>query len=77
MEHQSVLDRWFLRQDIINKLVAIGEDAESASSFGDRVLALASLEEAEFQTLTDPFDRSVALVFSLIDEEQFLSLIHI
>ena len=71
MEHQSVLDRWFLRQDIINKLVAIGEDAESASSFGDRVLALASLEEAEFQTLTDPFDRSVALVFSLIDEEQF------
>ena len=71
MEHQSVLDRWFLRQDIINKLVAVGEDAESASSFGDRVLALASLEEAEFQTLTDPFDRSVALVFSLIDEEQF------
>ena len=71
MEKQAALDRWFLRQDIIDKLVAVGEDSASASDFSDRIMAFASLEEAEYQTLTDPFDRSVALVFSLVKEEQF------
>jgi len=71
MEKQAALDRWFLRQDIIEKLVAVGEDTQSASIFSDRIMALAALEEAEYQTLSDPFDRSVALVFSLVQEEQF------
>jgi chromatin segregation and condensation protein Rec8/ScpA/Scc1 (kleisin family) len=71
MEKQAALDRWFLRQDIIEKLVAVGEDTDSASVFSDRIMALAALEEAEYQTLSDPFDRSVALVFSLVQEEQF------
>lgn len=71
MEKQAALDRWFLRQDIIDKLVAVGEDSTSASEFSDRIMAFASLEEAEYQTLSDPFDRSVALVFSLVKEEQF------
>ncbi len=71
MEKQAALDKWFLRQDIIDKLVAVGEDSTSASEFSDRIMAFASFEEAEYQTLSDPFDRSVALVFSLVKEEQF------
>ena len=33
------------------------------------ILSIAETEESEFQSLTDPFDRSVALVLSLVREE--------
>ena len=68
-EQQSGLDKWFLRQDVIDQLLASGEDSHEAALFGDKIMAIAATEEAEHQTLIDPFDRSVALVLSLVREE--------
>lgn len=68
-EQQSGLDKWFLRQDVIDQLLASGEDSQEAALFGDKIMAIAETEEAEHQILTDPFDRSVALVLSLVREE--------
>ena len=68
-EQQSGLDKWFLRQDVIDQLLASGEDSQEAALFGDKIMAIAATEEAEHQTLIDPFDRSVALVLSLVREE--------
>lgn len=70
VEQQEVLDKWFLRQDVMDQLLASGEASSDASSFADRILAIAETEEAEHQTLVDPFDRSVALVLSLVREEE-------
>ena len=66
---QSLLDNWFLRQDILDQLVSNDEDISEAERYADRVLRIAQEEEAEHQVLTDPFDRSVALVLSLVKEE--------
>jgi len=71
VEQQSVLDRWFLKQEIIDQLLAHGEDQEDAELFGQRIATIAATEEAEHQSLHDPFDRSVALVLSLVREEAF------
>jgi chromatin segregation and condensation protein Rec8/ScpA/Scc1 (kleisin family) len=68
-EQQSGLDKWFLRQDVIDQLLASGEDSHEAALFGDKIMTIAATEEAEHQTLIDPFDRSVALVLSLVREE--------
>lgn len=68
---QSLLDRWFLKQEIIDELLAHGEDEHDAEIFGARIAAIAATEEAEHQSLHDPFDRSVALVLSLVREEAF------
>ena len=70
-EEQSMLDRWFLQQEIIDQLLGQGEEREDAESFGQRIAAIAATEEAEHQSLHDPFDRSVALVLSLVREEEF------
>lgn len=70
-EEQSVLDRWFLQQEVIDQLLGQGEDREDAEQFGQRIAAIAATEEAEHQSLHDPFDRSVALVLSLVREEAF------
>ncbi|MBT60245.1 MAG: hypothetical protein CMA63_01665 [Euryarchaeota archaeon] len=69
VEVQSGLDKWFLRQDVIDQLLASGEESDEAAMFGDRIMAIAEREEAEHQTLVDPFDRSVALVLSLVRDE--------
>ena len=69
MMQQSLLDNWFLRQDILDQLVSNDEDISEAERYADRVLRIAQEEEAEHQVLTDPFDRSVALVLSLVKEE--------
>jgi chromatin segregation and condensation protein Rec8/ScpA/Scc1 (kleisin family) len=53
-------------EDIVAKLLGEGIDLET-SRYLDRLLELASLEEAEHQFLLDPFDRSVALVFQLFN----------
>ena len=66
-----MLDQWFLKQDIIDRLLASGEDHEEADHFGQRIMAIAAVEEAEHQSLHDPFDRSVALVLSLVRDEAF------
>ena len=68
-EHQAVLDKWFLRQDIIDQLLESGEESDEAKYFSDRIITIAETEEAEHQSLEDPFDRSVALVLSLVREE--------
>jgi chromatin segregation and condensation protein Rec8/ScpA/Scc1 (kleisin family) len=70
-EEQSLLDRWFLQQEIIDELLSHGEEREDAELFGQRIAAIAATEEAEHQSLHDPFDRSVALVLSLVREEAF------
>ncbi|MFL2957628.1 MAG: hypothetical protein ACJZ4Z_02420 [Candidatus Thalassarchaeaceae archaeon] len=55
-----------MREDIVAKLLGEEIDLET-SRYLDRLLELASLEEAEHQFLIDPFDRSVALVFQLFN----------
>ena len=55
-----------IREDIVAKLLGGDIDLET-SRYLDRLLELASLEEAEHQFLIDPFDRSVALVFQLFN----------
>ena len=66
---QTVLDSWFLRQDIIDQLIGQEEDAVEAERFADRIMTIAQEDGAEHQVLIDPFDRSVALVLSLVQEE--------
>ena len=67
---QQGLDQWFLRQDVIDQLLESGDDdLEGINAYADRILMIAQTEEAEHQTLDDPFDRSVALVLSLVSSE--------
>lgn len=68
-EQQSGLDKWFLRQDVIDQLLSSGEESREAALFGDKIMAIAEREESEHQALVDPFDRSVALVMSLVRDE--------
>ena len=59
-----------MRQDVIDQLLQSGDDdLEGISAYADRILMIAQTEEAEHQTLEDPFDRSVALVLSLVNSE--------
>ena len=67
---QSVLDKWFLRQDIINQLLESGEESEDALKFAERIMPVVEAEESEYQSLDDPFDRSVALVLSLVKAQE-------
>ena len=60
----TVFDANAMRDDIVRRLLQGEEDLET-SRYLDRLVELASLEEAEHQFLIDPFDRSVALVFQL------------
>jgi len=60
----TVFDATAMRDDIVTRLLEGEEDLET-SRYLDRLVELASLEEAEHQFLIDPFDRSVALVFQL------------
>ena len=66
---QSALDDWFLRQDILDQLMSQDEDVMEAERYADRIMRIAQEESAEHQVLSDPFDRSVALVLSLVKEE--------
>jgi len=66
---QAVLDDWFLRQDILDQLVGQEEDVIEAERYADRIMRIAQEDSAEHQVLADPFDRSVALVLSLVKEE--------
>ena len=66
---QSALDDWFLRQDILDQLMSQEEDVSEAERYADRIMRIAQEDSAEHQVLSDPFDRSVALVLSLVKEE--------
>ena len=70
VEQQSVLDKWFLKQDVINQLLESGQDSEDAHRFANRIMPVVEAEESEYQSLEDPFDRSVALVLSLVKEQE-------
>ena len=67
---QAVLDDWFLRQDILDQLMSQDEEASEAERYADRIMRIAQEDSAEHQVLSDPFDRSVALVLSLVKEEE-------
>ena len=58
----AVFDGQAMRDDIVVRLLGGEADLET-SRYLDRLVELATLEEAEHQFLIDPFDRSVALVF--------------
>ena len=60
----AVFDATAMRDDIVSRLLE-GETDLETSRYLDRLVELASLEDAEHQFLIDPFDRSVALVFQL------------
>ncbi len=66
---QAVLDDWFLRQDILDQLMSQDEELSEAERYADRIMRIAQEDNAEHQVLSDPFDRSVALVLSLVREE--------
>ena len=66
---QAVLDDWFLRQDILDQLMSQEEEISEAERYADRIMLIAQEDSAEHQVLSDPFDRSVALVLSLVKEE--------
>ena len=66
---QAMLDNWFLRQDILDQLVSRDEHIDEAERYADRIMRIAQEDNAEHQVLEDPFDRSVALVLSLVKEE--------
>ena len=53
-----------LRDDIVETMLG-GETDLETSRYLDRLVELATLEQAEHQFLIDPFDRSVALVLQL------------
>ena len=63
------LDGWFLRQDIVERLLSSGSENDEALAFGDRIMRIAAHDGAEHQALSDPIDRSIALVLSLVREE--------
>lgn len=65
---QSTLDDHMLRHDIVKALLSQGAtERTDAERYADRLVDL-SEQEGEHQGLLDPFDRSVALVFALIEE---------
>ena len=48
MMKQESLDKWFLRQDVIDQLRAEGADTEDdAQLYANRIMELAQLDEAE------------------------------
>jgi len=66
---QSKLDSYFIREDIINNLLENREETrEEAIDYADRLVTIAEMENAEYSSLEDPFDRSVALVFELVKD---------
>ena len=60
----TVFDGQTMRDDIVARMLGSDTDLET-SRYLDRLVELATLEEAEHQFLIDPFDRSVALVLQL------------
>ena len=60
----TVFDGQAMRDDIVARMLGSDTNLET-SRYLDRLVELATLEEAEHQFLIDPFDRSVALVLQL------------
>ena len=69
---QAVLDDWFLRQDILDQLMSQEEEISEAERYADRIMRIAQEDSAEHQVLSDPFDRSVALVLSWLRKKAWI-----
>ena len=68
MINMGILDAKALRDDIVSSMITEDADLET-SEYLERILELAEMEEAEHQFLDDPFDRSVALVLQLFQDQ--------
>jgi chromatin segregation and condensation protein Rec8/ScpA/Scc1 (kleisin family) len=65
----SLLETRAMQSGIVRQLLGEKEDANlDKHRYIDRLLEIADLESAEHQSLIDPFDRSVALVFQMFND---------
>ncbi|MDP6900268.1 MAG: hypothetical protein QGF94_05485 [Candidatus Thalassarchaeaceae archaeon] len=66
----SLLEAREMQADIVRQLLGEQDDTNlDKHRYIDRLLEIADLESAEHQSLVDPFDRSVALVFQMFNDE--------
>ena len=66
----SLLETRDMQATIVKQLLGEQDDAKlDKHRYIDRLLEIADLESAEHQSLVDPFDRSVALVFQMFNDE--------
>ena len=64
-----ILENLDLRADIVRQLLGEQDDADlDKHRYIERLVEIADLESAEHQSLIDPFDRSVALVFQMFND---------
>ena len=63
------LDSLSLRDDIISEMIGYDNSLPlHKSQYAEHIRELAEMEEAEHQTLTHPFDRSIALVLQMFQD---------
>ena len=65
---QSVLDNGS-QTGYHQSITGVCEESEDALKFAERIMPVVEAEESEYQSLEDPFDRSVALVLSLVKDQ--------
>ena len=70
MSQQQDLTKYLLRQDVIDNLISEREEtSREATEYANRLMELAEVQDSEHNMLDDPFDRSVAIVFQLVRNE--------
>ena len=70
MSQQQDLTKYLLRQDVIDNLISEREEtSKEATEYANRLMELAEIQDSEHNMLDDPFDRSVAIVFQLVRNE--------
>ena len=70
MSQQQDLTKYLLRQDVIDNLISEREEtSKEATEYANRLMELAEVQDSEHNMLDDPFDRSVAIVFQLVRNE--------
>ena len=65
----SALDKMALRSDIIASMLGHENGELQKSQYMDHLVELAELEQSEHQTLVDPFDRSIAIVLQMFNDD--------
>lgn len=65
-----ILETRDMQADIVRQLLGERDDTDlDQHRYIERLIEIADLESAEHQSLIDPFDRSVALVFQMFSDE--------
>ena len=65
----SLLETRDMQATIVKQLLGERDDANlDKHQYIDRLVEIADLESAEHQSLVEPFDRSVALVFQMFND---------